>query len=309
MKNLVYIGVFIVIFGAVLVIVGRLNISSLDNFLTYSFCDQPILYRVDTVDPKFNLSRDEFMTDINQGVQIWNSAKDKNLFVYDPKGDLSINLVYDERQSLTSQISQLEDKVKSDRQALNPQVSEYKRLSADFKQKLDDLNNQIEYWNSQGGAPPDEYQKLIKQQQDLQVEASTLNEMARSLDISADNYNTQVGALNKTINTFNSVLEERPEEGVFKGSENRIEIYFNISKSELIHTIAHELGHALGIRHVNNPAAIMYPKTSQKILLTDDDIAGLEDVCKRYSILELIQMRLVQIVAYYQQVLKLSPAR
>ncbi|MDP3948087.1 MAG: matrixin family metalloprotease [bacterium] len=299
--------VFILFLIVVLVIASRLDVSFLDNFFTYSFCDKPIRYRVDTVDPKFNLSRDAFVADINQAAQIWNNDRDKNLFIYDPKGDLSINLVYDERQSLTSQINQLENKVKSDIQALNPQVSEYKRLSADFKQKLADLNSQIESWNNQGGAPPDEYQKLIKQQQDLQAEVSTLNEMARSLDISADVYNAQVSNLNQTINTFNSVLEERPEEGIFKGPENRIEIYFNISKPELVHTIAHELGHALGIGHISNPAAIMYPKTSQKIKLTNEDIAVLEDVCKRYSFFELIQMRLAQMVAYYQQVLKLSP--
>lgn len=298
MKNAIALVVFILVLVISAVVVSGVNVSSFNNFLTYSFCDKPILYRVDTVDPKFNLSRDEFMADINQATEIWNKTTDKNLFVYDPKGDLSINLVYDERQSLTSQINQLENKVQSKRESLNPQVSEYKRLSLDFKQKLSDLNSQIEYWNSRGGAPPDEYAKITAQQQDLQKEADSLNAMAQSLDISADAYNAEVKQLNQTINTFNNTLEERPEEGIFKGPENRIEIYFNISKPELVHTIAHELGHALGLDHVSNPAAIMYPKTSQKIKLTEADIVILEDVCRRYNIFELIEMRLSLVKNY-----------
>lgn len=292
--------IFALLLMAVLAAGGVLMVSPPGNLFTYSFCDKPIHYRVDTVDPRFKLSRENFLSDINQAVLIWDKGTDKDLFVYDPKGDLSINLIYDERQSLTSRINQMKSKVESEKQVLNPQVSEYKKISADFKQKIADLNSQIEFWNSKGGAPPDEYEQLTKQQQSLQAEADNLNVMARSLNISTESYNSEVGQLNQTINTFNNALEQRPEEGIFKGPENRIEIYFNISNQELIHTLAHELGHALGIGHVGDPAAIMYPKTSQKIILTDEDKLALKEVCRRYTIFELFERRLSQIISRYQ---------
>src|SRR5437660_359779 len=119
--------------------VNGFNFPSLNNLFSYSVCDNPIHYRVDTIDPKFNLSRDNFLSDINQATQIWNSSINKNLFAYDPKGDLSINLIYDERQSLNNQINQLENSIQSDKQSLNPQVSEYEKQSLEFKQRIENL--------------------------------------------------------------------------------------------------------------------------------------------------------------------------
>lgn len=119
--------------------------------------------------------------------------------------------------------------------------------------------------------------------------------MAQSLNRSSDEYNNQATELNQTISTYNSALSERPEEGIYKGVENRIEIYLYLNKPELIHTLAHEFGHALGIGHVNNPNAIMYAKTSQKVILTSEDVNELQDVCRERSILELMQNYIYQL--------------
>ncbi len=287
-KNLTF-AFFIIILFFLFSYSSNLNTSSLSNLFSYSVCDQPIPYRIDTVDPKFNLSREDFSSDINEATQIWERPINKNLFVYDQKGILSINLIYDERQSLTSQIIQLEDTLKSNQQSLKPEINEYQKLSSGLKQKIADLNKEVDYWNNKGGAPSEEYKKIILQQQELQTETNSLNEMAQRLNVSTNTYNTEVNKLNQTITTLDDALEQRPEEGIFKFTENRIEIYFNLNKTELVHTIAHELGHSLSLKHSNNPKAIMYFKTNQSIVPTKDDITALEAICKRRSIFELIQ--------------------
>ncbi|MCL4365731.1 matrixin family metalloprotease [Patescibacteria group bacterium] len=301
MKKILLFASFLII----LVVGAKIALPSLINLLSYSFCDQPVSFRIGTVDPRFNLSRETFLSDVKQAAYIWDSAIGKKLFIYDPKGDLSINLVYDERQFLTSRINQLTNQVQSEKQSFKPKVEEYQKLSADFKQKLDNLNQEVEFWNSKGGAPPDEYKKLISQQQDLQTQANNLNAMAQSLNTSADTFNTQIDQLNQTITTFNDALEQRPEEGIYKGPQNRIEIYINTNKSELIHTIAHELGHALGITHVGNKTAIMYPKTTQTLIISNDDLTVLNEACRKYTIIELIQMKFSQLKFNYQNVLKI----
>lgn len=122
----------------------------------------------------------------------------------------------------------------------------------------------------------------------MQAESDKLNAMARSLNLSTEKYNAEVKKLNQTITDFNQTLEQRPEEGIYMGPENRIEIYFNISQDELIHTLAHELGHALSLGHVADPEAIMFAKTTRTLTLSDDDIKALNTLCRRHSIFDLI---------------------
>ncbi len=260
------------------------------QLIYYSPCDQPISYKVDEVDPQFQLSRTEFLADIQQAETIWNQVTGKNLFIYDQKnGILSINLVYDGRQTLNNQITNLESQLQSEKNSIDPQMIKYQNLSADFKSKMQTLNSQISYWNSNGGAPPDEYTKLKAQQQSLQLEAIQLNELAKSLNISTDEYNTQIGQLNQTVDTYNSALQQRPEEGLYDSQNNRITIYFNISHNELLHTLAHEMGHALGLQHNQNPQSIMYPKTTTTLTASIDDANALQKICQKITIFDRIQ--------------------
>lgn len=268
---------------------------------SYSQCDEQIKYRVDTVDPKFNLSKEAFSENVEEAASIWAQAYGRDIFVYDLKGELSINLIYDERQSLNTKINQLEDNLSADREGLDPKIEEYKRLSAEFKQKLDSFNQIVSDWNSKGGAPQQEYEKLLAQQAELKQESQRLNQMAGALNQSAQDYNSQVVKLNKTVESFNEALEQRPEEGIYKPDSNTIEIYFNINEAELTHTIAHELGHALAMGHNPNPKSIMYSKTNQQLIPTLEDLDQLKEACRRHSVVERTTDYYVSLVRFYQQ--------
>lgn len=273
---------------AILLILPLIIIYFLGTKILISACDTPIHYRIDIVDPKFNLSKDQFTIDTKKAADIWNKAYGKDLFVYDPRASLSINLIYDQRQFLDSQITNLESQLNNLKGTLDPQIAQYQTDLANFKAKLADLNNQIDSWNKKGGAPPDVYNQLLQEQKSLQAEADRLNVEAKSLNLTTQNFNVQVGNFNNQVNVFNEALTQRPEEGIYIGDTNRIEIYFDITYNELIHTLTHELGHARGLPHTSNPVSIMYPKTNDVIIPAKEDLSELNMVCAKKSLFETI---------------------
>lgn len=246
-------------------------------------CARPILYKVGSVDPKFGVSEDQLLKNLKSAEDIWEKPTGKNIFDYDPNGPLAVNFVYDTRQALKTEIDKQEKTLTSQSGSLDSQIASYEKQAADFNVRSKQLNDDINYWNSQGGAPPDEYDELIARQKDLQQEADRLNQLAKSLNQKADNYNSGVVKINAAIGTFNQALAVKPEEGLYTSSTNTIDIFFITDRNELVHTLAHELGHARGLDHLNNPKAIMYPQTSLTVSATSGDIQALESVCSRRS--------------------------
>jgi len=289
-------GVVSLIIAGTLSLLVATNTVTVDELLYYFPCDHPISYHLGSVDPRFNLAKNEAETDITKATNLWNVAGQKQLFVEDQNSKLTINFIYDERQGLANQINSLENKANSDKTALNARIDAFNAAARDFQTKVAALNAEIDSWNKKGGAPKDVYDNLKNQQNTLAQISQKLQAEATSLNQSTKSFNFQINQLNGQISDFNSILTQKPEEGIYDGNKNVIEIYFNNSKNELIHTLAHEFGHALRIGHVQNPNAIMYSFTSETLDLTKDDTAGLDAACQKISRWEIIQGNVLDIV-------------
>lgn len=267
--------------------------STVNDALTISACDRPQSYKIGSIDDRFGIEKDGLLKSVQIAAGKWSDEQGKDLFVYDPdNGDLTINLVYDDRQALTSQIGDLHDKLQTEKDNIDPQIAEFEKRVQDFKGRIASLNEKISYWNSRGGAPEGEFDKLYSEQQALKSEQADLDAMAERLNRSTNEYNTQVGELNKTVNTFNSAIKVRPEEGLYNGKDNTITIYFMADSKELLHTLTHEFGHALGIDHLSNPNAIMYYQTNNQLDLVQEDKKALAFACRDRNVIDIATERI-----------------
>lgn len=290
MKKLI---VIIVLFS--IVFLGFLNRNALaatvESILYQSPCETPKAYSIGTIDQRFNISRTDFLSATQEAAALWKNGQGEPLFVYDPEAKLTISLIYDERQYLNSQINNLNSQVEQQKEELKPEIAEYENRAAEFKRRNADLNSRISYWNDQGGAPEEEYNKLLDEQRALQKEAQALQNIAVSLNQSTDEYNTQIQELDQKVDNYNDTLETKPEEGLYirDGRDERIEIYFNNTRAELIHTLAHEMGHAINMPHINNENAVMYPKTTEVTNLSPEDLTALAEICRKRNVAETLR--------------------
>lgn len=251
-----------------------------DNILYYSLCEEPLRYRIGDIDPKFSVTKEELRITSENAAKIWNDAWGKNLLVYDPLAELSINLVYDERQELTSKINSTKTELEKNNQTIEIQIKEYEAELARLEQRIEELNDEIDYWNNNGGAPEDVYSELIQEQESLREEIRSINQSAQELNDKTAEFNSEVDDLNNKVSNFNNLLDSKPEEGLYIPTENKIEVYIVNNDETLKHTIAHEFGHAIGLEHVEDPESLMFETVSNATKLSEKDKEELDNVCR-----------------------------
>ncbi len=258
-----------------------------------NICDKAVSYTIGNIDSRFNLTKAQVLEHIQEAERYWESATSQDLFTYDPAADkpVTIQMVYDERQAIASQINTEKQDVNQDKSSLQSRVDSFKSRSNELDNRVQAFNKKVSNWNKSSSQTEEDYSKLVNEQSELEQLAKQLNAEAKTLQLSTNDVNTKIDELNGNITTLKTIVKTKPEEGLYESASRMISIYYNNSKQELIHTIEHELGHSIGVDHISNPLAIMYVQTNETLVPTADDLRAVNLVCKKETVIDRIRTK------------------
>lgn len=249
------------------------------NERVQALCQKPLSYSLGELDERFGLSREEALAAIDEAAAVWEVELQKDLFVYDAESDFSINFIFDERQAESDAEAEALERLEIEKQTLNDSTVGYERVKKDLEaqQETFNLNNQnyeadleaynteVARYNEDGGAPPAEYENLEKERarlervaKRLQEDLEKINSLVEEVNTESERHNAAVMVYNQHVRDFNNAFAGGREftQGDYQG--DTIHIYSFQSEEELTLVLAHELGHALSLSHVEDPTAVMY---------------------------------------------------
>jgi predicted Zn-dependent protease len=268
--------------------------ASTSSQVRYS-TEQPLRYRIANLDPRLNIDQQQMIDLSKQAAAIWEKNTGQKYFVYDPEAEFVINLVFDQRQLRSMKRAESLGQLEQEQQNWLNRNEKLQKVNADLAESSAQLEQQKQAYENQA----QQYQlglaqykadhsnkalfaSLQKQQRDLQQQAVKLqakiaeyNHKVQQNQLKAEKSQQVYQELTASVAEFNETFKpEVLHKGQFDGKQ--IFVYEFSSIDDLRLTLAHEFGHALGLKHTRDPKSLMYPRIKDQdakdFQLTDTDL-------------------------------------
>jgi Skp family chaperone for outer membrane proteins len=253
-------------------------------------CAVPLAWRLARIDTEFGVSAAQAASAVAQAAAMWEDRTGRTLFRHDPDDGFPIRLVYDERQARADDRSRREGELADERGRLDAEGEALKRQGdrhaaararhnerrRALDERVDEHNADVRAWNERGDVPPDVAERLESASRSLEEERAaledglrTLQDELRALQDGVDRINRanaeharRSEALGRAFPSGTTEAGEyreavRMQGGRVEAVGREIRVYRFGSTDELELIVAHELGHALGLGHLEEPRAVM----------------------------------------------------
>jgi len=248
-------------------------------------CGIPVHFVLAEVDPGFGLDRDTVMTALVEAANLWQPPSGPILFLEsDHALAMQVRLRYDERQRAANTRSSLRSGLERDRDAFEDDEAmllqwgerieaaraAHERQAAALAARARDYEEEVSAWRAGRVARSEARRRALESEGALlRDELADLERTGATLNADVEAYNRRAADLRRRADDFqarvaryNAASSASPvESGRYSyapGEGRRIDVYRAESYDELVLVLAHELGHALGIGHVDAPGAVMH---------------------------------------------------
>lgn len=287
--------------------------ASVEAFSKTKPCSQPLIYSIGEIDPRFAISAAELEEVVMAAAYTWNSGTETSLLqkqdLASQEVDIIIRLVYDGRQERTDSELRFRERIRSQQIRLDQQQKQhdgkrdrfeersrqYKNLADRTTERLDELNAWVAEKNDEGGFREHDLEQFEHRKEEIERDQQQVREGRSELDQLAQNINNEMDELNEKFNEHNQLIEQYNEDyagdlrftkATYQKATDGGVVTVNqfLNKKELTLILAHELGHALGLNHLDVPESIMHSMMKDQQLnpvvqLNKADAAAVQQLC------------------------------